>query len=122
MSKLGVKVLLVGPMDKKHAEDEFSRAELQLTLEGYEVFNPMKMPKQKGWGFIEELTWMLQVLEGCDEVLLIKGSYTELINEEGKTLAFQWHSDDAQIIYLVAKRYGIDVLSEELTGEGGHTQ
>lgn len=109
-------------MDKKHAEDEFFRAEHQLTLQGYEVFNPFRMPKQKGWGFIEELVWMLSVLEGCDEVLLLKGSYTELVNEEGKTLAFQWHSDDAQIIYLVAKRYGIDVLSEELTGEGGHTQ
>lgn len=120
MSKLGIKTFLVGPAHTKKEQRHFYDVESRLVKEGYEVVNPMRAPVQNGWGLIEWLCWMLSTMETCDELLLLRGSYTELINEEGKTLAFQWHSIEAQIMYVVALRLGIDVFSEELTGKGGH--
>lgn len=116
-----MKIYLSGKItDNPDYREDFAKAQHKLEDLGFEVFNPA-VTYHEGWGWLDYIIYDLQVLETCDAIYFLENAFTQLIDEEGRTVSTQWHSTGARIEYLVAEKLGLDMFSEQLFGRNGHT-
>lgn len=131
MPKIGEKIMLCGPMNKKASSKEFFEFEQSYTEMGYEIVNPFRIPVQQGWGYEDVVIYLISVLPTCDILNFLPDTFAPVYDRESDLLCFKWFDGTAEILYATALGINnrntadkipkqITLWSELLLGDGGH--